>query len=227
MLPLIAIPVLHSSGAWIASTAASGYIAGTLSGTWVGAFILGNAGWLSSLGLVTAAGWFGATGAIAGMAATTGAVTGSALSAIGLGGFAQSIGLLPATFLGLTPVGWAIAGTATTTVGGVIYFQLRRALKRINIERAKGDLGPISVAGIWQEVKRHERESKIKLLNRAGYGKDNWQVSLDKERVSINDEEFLIDRTRFVVEKDESTKFVILNKIGRIIRTFRVDPRSI
>ena len=37
MLPIIADPVLHSSGAWIASTAASGYVASTLSSTWVGA----------------------------------------------------------------------------------------------------------------------------------------------------------------------------------------------
>lgn len=56
-LPLfaVAIPILHSSGGWIASTAASGYIAGTLSGTWLGAFVLGNAGLLSSLGVVSAA----------------------------------------------------------------------------------------------------------------------------------------------------------------------------
>jgi hypothetical protein len=34
-LPLfaLAVPIMHSSGAWIASTAASGYIAGTLSST--------------------------------------------------------------------------------------------------------------------------------------------------------------------------------------------------
>ena len=56
MLPLIAVPVLHSSGAWIASTAAGGYLAATLSSTWVGAFIVGNAGILSSLGITSAAG---------------------------------------------------------------------------------------------------------------------------------------------------------------------------
>jgi hypothetical protein len=47
---VIAIPVLHSSGAWIASTGAAGYIAGTLSSTWIGAFVLGNGTLLSSLG---------------------------------------------------------------------------------------------------------------------------------------------------------------------------------
>lgn len=33
MLQIIAVPILHSSGAWIASTAAGGYVAGTLSTT--------------------------------------------------------------------------------------------------------------------------------------------------------------------------------------------------
>jgi len=30
MLPLFAVPLIHSSDAWIASTAAGGYLAGTL-----------------------------------------------------------------------------------------------------------------------------------------------------------------------------------------------------
>ncbi len=86
----VAIPVLHSSGAWIASTAASGYIAGTLSSTWIGAFVLGNSGLLASLGLVSAAGVYGALGGLTALASSTALGIGSALTAIGLGGMATS-----------------------------------------------------------------------------------------------------------------------------------------
>ncbi|MFK7838003.1 MAG: hypothetical protein AB8B60_17475 [Sulfitobacter sp.] len=227
MLPLIAIPVLHSSGAWIASTAASGYIAGTLSGTWVGAFILGNAGLLSSLGLVSAAGWIGASGAISTMAASSAATAGTALGAVGLGGFAQTLGLVPVTFLGLTPVGWLIAGTSAVTVGGIVTLAIKRSLKKINEERAAGGLEPTSLKGIINEVRKHEEASKLELLKRAAKGRPNWQISIDKETVSINDEEFPIKHTRFVVDRDKTPKFVVLGKLGRIIRTFRLDPKAI
>jgi len=64
MLPFIAVPLLHSSGAWIASTTAGGpCVAGTLSSTWIGAFIAGNAGLLSGLGITSAVGVLAAMGA--------------------------------------------------------------------------------------------------------------------------------------------------------------------
>ena len=227
MIPILAFPVLHSSGAWIASTAASGYIAGTLSGSWVGAFILGNSGLVSSFGLVSAAGWIGATGTLSGMAASTSALAGSALSVVGLGSVAQSIGLVPATFLGLTPVGWAISATATVTFGSVGYFVISRALKVINAERQKGGLKPTTISGIRREIAEHEALSKLELLKRAAKGKANWQISMDKKNISINDEVFPLKRTRFVVNEDKSVMFVILNKMGRVIRRFRVDPRAL
>ena len=80
MLPFIAIPLLHSSGAWIASTAAGGYIAGTISSTWIGAFVAGNAGLLSSLGITSAAGTYAAFG---GTLSSAGTALGSGLSTIG------------------------------------------------------------------------------------------------------------------------------------------------
>ena len=105
MLPFIAIPLLHSSGAWIASTAAGGYIAGTLSTSWVGAFIAGNAGLLSALGITLAAGVYAALG---GTLSSAGSAVGTGLTAVGLSGLAQSLGLAPATFLGLTFASWAV-----------------------------------------------------------------------------------------------------------------------
>lgn len=85
LLPL-AIPVMHSSGAWIASTPASIYIAGTLSSTWIGAFVLGNSTLLCSFGLVSAAGIFGAGSGLAALSASAAAGIGTGLTAVDLGG---------------------------------------------------------------------------------------------------------------------------------------------
>ena len=71
-LPIIAvaIPVLHSSGGWIAATGGT-YIAGTLSTTWIGALVLGNVGFFTTIGLISAAS-YGAV--ISGIAAPIGKV---------------------------------------------------------------------------------------------------------------------------------------------------------
>ena len=147
MLPLIAVPVVHSAGGWIASTAAGGYLAGTLSSTWAGAFVAGNAGALMGAGVATAT---AVGGYIAG-------ATGSA---------AVALGLAPATFLGLTPVGWAIAGGALTVTGagvGVAYWKSRKfraavdeVLDQINAERIKGGLEPFKSA--WDLIRGLKKE---------------------------------------------------------------------
>lgn len=111
-LPLIAIPVLHSSGLWIASY--GGYLAGTLSTTWIGAFILGNSTLLSTLGLASGVGLLG------GAVATGSAAAGSALAAVGLGGVAAAVGIAPvATFLGLTLFSWLFVGMAAVIGFGI------------------------------------------------------------------------------------------------------------
>jgi len=147
MVPLIAIPVVHSAGGWIASTTAGGYLAGTLSSTWAGAFIAGNASALMGAGVATAT-------AVGGYVA---GATGSA---------AVALGLAPATFLGLTPVGWAIAGSALAVTGsglGVAYWKSRRfrkavdeVLEQINVERVKGGLAPFTSA--WDLIRGLKKE---------------------------------------------------------------------
>ena len=147
MLPFIAIPVVHSAGGWIASTAAGGYLAGTLSSTWAGAFIAGNATALAA----------GATAAATGVA---GYLTGIA------GSGAVALGLAPATFLGLTPLGWAIAGGSAAALAGgtgVAYWKSRRfrsavdeVLDQINAERVKGGLEPFKNS--WDLMKGLKRE---------------------------------------------------------------------
>jgi len=147
MVPLIAVPVVHSAGGWIASTTAGGYLAGTLSSTWAGAFIAGNASALMGAGVATAT---AVGGYIAG-------ATGSA---------AVALGLAPATFLGLTPIGWAIAGGALTVTGGgmgVAYWKSRRfrkavdeTLDQINAERIAGGLTPFKSA--WDLIRGLKKE---------------------------------------------------------------------
>ena len=86
MLPFIAIPVIHSSGARIASTATAGQLSGSLSNSWIGAFILGNSGLLYSLGLISAGGFFGAAATISGVGSTATAIAAKSLTAVGLAG---------------------------------------------------------------------------------------------------------------------------------------------
>jgi len=160
MLPLIAVPLLHSSGAWIASTTAGGYVAGTLSSTWIGAFIAGNAGILSGLGITSAAGVMAAMG---GGLSSVGAALGGGLSAVGLTGVAQSLGLAPATFLGLTVAGWAMAATSVAALGlGYIFF--RKKLSEINDERVKGGLAIVTWGEIIAEARNYEKQALMNIL---------------------------------------------------------------
>ena len=123
-----------------------------MSSTWVGAFVLGNSTLLSSLGLVSAAGIFGATGGLAVLTSSAALSVGSALTAVGLGGVATSLGIAPAaTFLGLTPVGWAVAGATVVIASTLGLYLTRKTMRRINEEREKGGLDPISISQIVKD----------------------------------------------------------------------------
>jgi hypothetical protein len=201
MLPMIAVPLLHSSGAWIASTAAGGYVAGTLSGSWVGALVLGNAGLLSSLGLVSAGGIFGAAATgIAGISSTAAALGGSALSAVGLGGIASSLGLAPTVILGLTPVGWALTGITSLSVGGLVIYLKSSVMVKINEERVKGGLPEIGVLDLIAEIKKHEYESKLEILQKLSKERLNFKVRPTDDQVIIDGTKFKISTIRYVVE---------------------------
>ena len=223
----IAVPVLHSSGAWIASTAASGYIAGTLSSTWIGAFVLGNSGLLGSLGLVSAAGIFGATGGLATLSSSATLGVGSALTAVGLGGVAKGLGIAPAaTFLGLTPVGWAIAGTVAGTVtilaATLGYYFTVKTMHRVNEERAKGGLGPIKLTEIVREVQLLEARSLVTILTRLDAELDNVSLSPDHKEVTVDGRSFPIHRLKYVVNRDGSEEIVFVTRVGRKKRVLLV-----
>lgn len=222
-IPAIAIPVLHSSRGWIASTAASGYIAGTLSGTWVGAFVLGNSGLLSSLGLVSAAGIFGASGGFAGLSSSAALGVGSALSAIGLGGVASSLGIAPpATFLGLTAVSWATAGGAVALLAALGYYLTRKTMRKINEERHKGGLEPITVSGIRQEVLNLELQSLRALLVRLAKEGRDILLSPAGDKATIDGLVYPLRRLRYLINKDKTEEIVFIAKLGRKKRVLLV-----
>ncbi|MCE2516607.1 MAG: hypothetical protein J4F41_01975 [Alphaproteobacteria bacterium] len=158
----IAIPVLHSSGGWIASAAGS-YIAGTLSSTWIGAFVAGNA----SIVAITGGG-----GIILGMGALVSTGTawlGAALTSVGLGGLAIWLGLVPVTYFGLTSGAWILIGAVIFVVLLILFllrkfrfcffkFSLKRRIDEINLERVKGGLAPITVNELIKMILTHRPE---------------------------------------------------------------------
>jgi hypothetical protein len=200
MLPVIAIPLIHSSGAWIASTAAGGYIAGTLYSTWIGAFVAGNAGLLSGLGITSAAGVYAALG---GTLSSAGTAVGSGLTAVGLSGLAQSLGLAPATFLGLTFISWAIAASAILifSSSGLIYFVARNKLQMINVERKKGGLQYTTWQEIINEVKNYEKQAMIDILAKLNEECNDVIFLKESETVEIKSVNYKIRDLKYVVEK--------------------------
>lgn len=225
----LAVPVIHSSGGWIASTAAGGYLASTLSSTWIGAFIAGNSGILSSMGLVSAAGIFGSAGGLASLGSSAAAGLGSALSAVGLGGLAAKLGLAPTLFLGLTPMGWAIVGSVTSVLASGAYLVFRSKMKEINQERAKGRLAPITWKELVREVRREERESMERLLEALSRS-TNHSIELidDRKNVVIDGHSFSVARLKYRVNKDATTgspsseELLYVTKFGKAKRLILV-----
>lgn len=207
MLPFIAIPLLHSSGAWIASTAAGGYIAGTLSTTWVGAFIASNAGLLSALGITSAAGVYAALG---GTLSSAGTAVGTGLTAVGLSGLAQSLGLAPATFLGLTFASWAVV-TSTILIffaSGLIYYFAQGKLEIINIERSKGGLPDITWRNILKEVQDYERQAMIDILAELDEECEDVVYLRGSETIEISGVNYHVRDLKYVVEKNGTERIV-------------------
>lgn len=215
MLPILAIPVIHSSGAWIASTAASGYVASTLSASWIGAFIAGNAGILSTLGITSAAGVYAAVG---GTLTTAGAALGTGLSAVGLGGLAQSLGLAPVTFLGLTIVGWAVAGIAVFSSLLLLIFS-RKKLNEINEARKEGGLSAITWRLILQEAREYEENAMLDILSQLS--DETHRVNLNKEskEVQVDGVSYNVSDVRYVIEKNGKENLKVSTKIPLISKT--------
>ena len=216
MIPFIAVPILHSSGAWIASTAAGGYVAGTLSSTWVGAFILGNSGVLSSVGLVSASGIFAAAASsVAGLGSSAAAVSGSALTTMGLGGLVSSLGLAPTMFLGISPVGWVVAGSTAIAASGLGVYLKASVMKSINAERQKVGLSKIGLRDLIAEIREHEYQSTLKILKKLSKERLDFKVYENKGTVSINGESYQISSIKYVVSESGHEFLELIRKFKR------------
>lgn len=175
-----------------------GYVAGTLSSTWIGAFIAGNAAILSGLGITSAAGVLAAMG---GGLSSAGAALGSGLSAIGLSGVAQSLGLAPATFLGLTVASWALVATSVAAVG-IGYFFTSKKLAEINQERAKGGLVAVTWTEIIAEARDYEKKALMNILEGLE-AEFQGKLILDRsiETAVIMNKNYKISDLKYVIEK--------------------------
>tara|TARA_R110000850_G_scaffold191315_1_gene318230 strand:+ start:1289 stop:1999 length:711 start_codon:yes stop_codon:yes gene_type:complete len=224
-LPLLAIPVLHSSGAWIAY-AGSGYLAGTLSTTWVGALILGNTTLFTSIGLVSTAGIAAASGVLAGFGASAAAGLGTALTTVGLGSVASWMGIAPAaTFLGLTTIGWALMGVGAIALAlGTVF--TRRIMNKLNGERAKGGLEPITVRQLIAEVRDYEVDAMRDVLRKLAE-KDATLTLKDRDtKISISGRLFSINKLRYRINKDGSEEIGYVTRLGRFFSVYLVKSKD-
>lgn len=201
-LPLItlAIPLLHSSGGWIAY-AGGAYVSGTLSSSWITTFVLGNMGLLSKLGFVSAA-----TSSIVGaIALKGGASLGGIMTTVGLGSFAKSWGLAPATFLGLTAPAWGVVVSGVGFLSASAFaFYMKKELGILNEERRKGGLEDISIRSLIKEIKAFEADS-IKLLCDQ-LSKQNLDISFDRKGgvLIYKGEKFSLSSIRYEIDEDGS-----------------------
>ncbi len=186
MIPFVAIPVIHSSGAWIASAASGGYVSGTLSSSWIGSFVLGNSGLVGALGFT-------------GLASTS--------AIFGGGAIATALGLAPPAFLGLTALGWATGG-AGIVVAATTYLLYKKAqvrnalveaLPEINSERAKRGDYPYSYDELIDELKKAEKQAIAESFELANiilidFANDRSNLSVRPASGSLIDKEkFLVD----------------------------------
>jgi len=200
----LAIPVIHSSGSWIASTAAGGYIAGTLSTTWIGAFVAGNAGILSAFGITSAAGVYAALG---GTLSSAGTAIGGGLTAVGLSGLAQSLGLAPATFLGLTFFNWGVVVSVILS-SVFIYFFAQRKLQYINEERREGNLPDTTWRDILKETQEYEKQAMRDILLKLNEECKDIILLKGSETVEIKGVNYNIRDLKYVVEKNGAERIV-------------------
>jgi len=204
-LPLLtlAIPVVHSSGAWIASSGGA-YVAGTLSSSWVGAFVAGNLGFLSSAGFSSGASIVGL------MAVPSSATVGSALTSVGLGGVATSLGLVPATFLGLTAPVWMGVGVGVAAVmSSSATYMIWKQMRTLNTERQKGGLEKITLFELLREIKAFERQSVERICNELSQEIPGLEFNGETKIVKYESEECSIKNIHCEIATD-SQEYLVL-----------------
>ena len=132
---------------------------------------------------------------------SVGAALGSGLSVIGLAGVAQSLGLAPATFLGLTVASWAFVASAVIALG-VGYFVASKKLEAINLERAKGGLLAVTWAEIIAEARDFEKQAMMSILaNLMVEFQEDIVLDRPSETVVIMNMTYKIGDLKYVIEK--------------------------
>jgi len=133
---------------------------------------------------------------------SVGAALGSGLSAIGLTGVAQSFGLAPATFLGLTAASWAMAAASVAAVG-VGYFFTRKTLLEINQERFKGGLAAVTWAEIIAEARDYEKQALMNILEELE-AETGGDIVLDRanEKVVIRGKTYKVGGLKYIIENN-------------------------
>lgn len=136
---------------------------------------------------------------------------------------ANFLGIAPAaTFLGLTPVGWAIAGTFAALASSLGYYFTKKTMRQINEERAKGGLELTSVKQIIREVRLLEKQSLEAIMNRLSREMGGIHLSDDQEDVTINGQPFSMKRLKYIVNADGSEEIVFVTRTGRKKRVLLV-----
>lgn len=145
------------------------------------------------------------------------------MTTIGLGGVASALGIAPTvTFLGLTPIGWVIAGTAATVVATLGYYLTRKTMRRINEEREKGGLEPTTLKEIVREVRLLEAQSLETILARLDAELGNVSLSDDHKELTVDGQLFSLNRLKYVVNRDGSEELVFVTRTGRKQRVLLV-----
>ena len=176
---------------------------------------------------MSAAGIFGATGGLTALTSSAALSVGSALTAVGLGGLASSLVIAPAaTFLGLTAVGWAVAGTTVLIASTLGFYVTRKTMRRINEERKKGGLAPITIPQIVKDVRLLEAQSLATILKRLSLEMDAVTLLDDQESVSIDGRVFSVQRIKYLVNTDGSEELVFVTLWGRMKRILLIKAAS-
>ncbi|OHC56657.1 MAG: hypothetical protein A3D16_00010 [Rhodobacterales bacterium RIFCSPHIGHO2_02_FULL_62_130] len=95
-------------------------------------------------------------------------------------------------------------------------------MRRLNEEREKGGLEPITLTQIIREVRLLEAESLEIILARLAGEMRNVSLSVDQKEVSVDGQLFSVHRLKYVVNDDGSEEIVFVTKSGRERRVLLV-----
>ena len=95
-------------------------------------------------------------------------------------------------------------------------------MRKINEERHKGGLEPITVSGIRQEVLNLELQSLRALLVRLAKEGRDILLSPAGDKATIDGLVYPLRRLRYLINKDKTEEIVFITKLGRKKRVLLV-----